>query len=120
LSGYLAVAPELVRIRTAPGSQCAALPIGTAVGAPRDLAAVVAGGGVVHATHHTLDGHPLIVRVSATALDTGYALVCTDEIKSHGAERLLRRIVNSLDEGILVTDGAGSVTSANLAAEKIL
>ncbi|MGH3644709.1 MAG: diguanylate cyclase domain-containing protein [Mycobacterium sp.] len=103
-----------------PAASALALPISTAVGAPLDLAAVVAGGGVVHATHHTSDGHPLIVRVAATPLDTGYALVCTDETKSHGVERLLRRIVNSLDEGILVIDGAGSVTSANPAAEKIL
>ncbi|MCW2729895.1 MAG: hypothetical protein JWR13_711 [Mycobacterium sp.] len=50
----------------------------------------------------------------------GFALVCTDETKSHGVERLLRRIVNSLDEGILVIDGSGSVTSANPAAENIL
>ena len=103
-----------------PAASALALPIAAAVGAPLDPAAIVAGGGVVHATHHTLDGHPLIVRVSATALDAGYALVCTDETKSHGVERLLRKIVNSLEEGIVVVDGAGSVTSVNPAAENIL
>ena len=103
-----------------PATSALAMPIAAAIGAPLDLVAVVAGGGVVQVTHHTSDGHPLIVRVSVTALDTGFVLVCTDETKSHGSERLLRTIVNSLEEGILVIDGAGSVTSANPAAEKIL
>jgi diguanylate cyclase (GGDEF)-like protein/PAS domain S-box-containing protein len=103
-----------------PASSALAMPIGAAVGAALDPAAVIESGGVMLATHHTADGHPLIVRVSAAALDTGFALVCTDETKSHGVERLLRRIVNSLDEGILVIDGSGRVTSANPAAENIL
>jgi diguanylate cyclase (GGDEF)-like protein/PAS domain S-box-containing protein len=103
-----------------PASSALAMPIGAAVGAALEPAAVIESGGVMLATHHTADGHPLIVRVSAAALNTGFALVCTDETKSHGVERLLRRIVNSLDEGILVIDGSGSVTSANPAAENIL
>ncbi|WP_293241175.1 diguanylate cyclase [Mycolicibacterium sp.] len=103
-----------------PAASALAMPIGAALGANLEPAAIVANGGVMLATHHTADGQPIVVRVSATALDTGFALVCADETKSHGVERLLRRIVNSLDEGILVIDGSGSVTSANPAAEKIL
>jgi diguanylate cyclase (GGDEF)-like protein/PAS domain S-box-containing protein len=103
-----------------PASSALAMPIGAAVGAAFEPAAVIESGGVVLATHHASDGRPLIVRVSVAALDSGFALVCTDETKSHGVERLLRRIVNSLDQGILVIDGSGSVTSANPAAERIL
>ncbi|WP_284228654.1 diguanylate cyclase domain-containing protein [Mycobacterium antarcticum] len=103
-----------------PASSALAMSIGDAVGASLEPAAIVADGGGVLATHHTADGQPLIVRVAATQLDTGFVLVCNDETKSHGVERLLRRIVNSLDEGILVIDGSGSVTSANPAAERIL
>jgi diguanylate cyclase (GGDEF)-like protein/PAS domain S-box-containing protein len=103
-----------------PAANALALPIGVVVGADLDPVAVVEQGGVTIATHHTADGQPLMVRVSATALDSGYALVCTDETKAHGSERLLRMIVESLDEGILVIDGAGGVVSANPAAEKII
>lgn len=111
-------AAELIYQR--PASSALAMPIGAAVGASFDPAAVVASGGVMLATHHTVDGDPLIVRVSVSALDTGFVLVCTDETKTHGVERLLRKIVNSLDEGILILDGSGAVTSANPAAERIL
>jgi diguanylate cyclase (GGDEF)-like protein/PAS domain S-box-containing protein len=103
-----------------PASSALAMPISAAVGAALEPAAIIAGGGLALATHHASDGQPLVIRVSAVALDTGFALVCTDETKSHGVERLLRRIVNSLEEGILVVDGSGSVTSANPAAERIL
>ena len=39
-----------------PAASALALPIAAAVGAPLDPAAIVAGGGVVHATHHTWTG----------------------------------------------------------------
>ena len=97
-----------------------ALPVAAAVGAPLDLPAIVANGGVVHATHYAADSAPLIVRVSVAALATGFVVVCTDQTKTHGAEGLLREIIDSLDEGILVIDGGGSVVTANPAAEKIL
>jgi diguanylate cyclase (GGDEF)-like protein/PAS domain S-box-containing protein len=108
------------RIYQRAAADALAMPVGATVGAVLDPAAVIEAGGVVLATHHTADGQPLVVRVSVVAMDTGYAVVCTDETKSHGVERLLRRIVNSLDEGILVIDGSGKATSANPAAERIL
>jgi diguanylate cyclase (GGDEF)-like protein/PAS domain S-box-containing protein len=111
-------AAETVYRRSA--ANALALPVATAVGAKLDLPSIVANGGVVYATHYTADSEPLIVRVSVAALATGFVVVCTDQTKTYGAERVLRKIINSLDEGILVMDGVGSVVTANPAAEKIL
>lgn len=85
------------KIYRRPAAHALAMPVGDAVGAPLDPAAIIESGGIAHATHYTPDGEPLIMRVSVATLDTGYALVCTDQTKSYGAERLLRKIVNSLD-----------------------
>ncbi|MET0453639.1 MAG: diguanylate cyclase [Mycobacterium sp.] len=103
-----------------PAVNALALPISAAVGAAIDPAVVVANGGVVNATHRTADGQPVMVRVSVVALDMGFALVCADQTRTHETERLLRTIINSLDEGILVVDGNGGIVSVNPAAEKIL
>jgi diguanylate cyclase (GGDEF)-like protein/PAS domain S-box-containing protein len=103
-----------------PAATALALPIGVAVGAPVDPAAIHHHGGVVHATHHTADGQPLTMQVSVTAMDTGFVLVCTDKTDADRAERLLRSIISSLDEGILVVDGKGRVVSANPSAARIL
>lgn len=97
-----------------------ALPVSAAVGAPMDPAAIVELGGMMHAAHRTSDGHAIYVRVSAAALDTGFVLVCTDKTETHGVEGLSRSILDSLDEGVLVFDGAGDVVSVNPAAKHIL
>jgi diguanylate cyclase (GGDEF)-like protein/PAS domain S-box-containing protein len=103
-----------------PASDALAQPLSVAVGAPLDPVAVLRGGGVAYATHRTLDGHPVVVQILATELDTGFALVCTDKTKDDGTERLLRNIIGSLDEGILVIDSRGVVLSANPSAGRIL
>jgi diguanylate cyclase (GGDEF)-like protein/PAS domain S-box-containing protein len=103
-----------------PASSALALPVGVAVGAALDPAAIHHRGSVVHATHHTSDGQPLTMQVSVKAMDTGFVLACTDKTEADGAERLLRSIISSLDEGILVVDRKGGVVSANPSAARIL
>jgi diguanylate cyclase (GGDEF)-like protein/PAS domain S-box-containing protein len=103
-----------------PASSALALPVGVAVGAALDPAAVLHRGGVVQTTHHTSDGQPLMMRVSVESMNTGFVLVCTDTTEAAGSERLLRSIISSLDEGILILDGKGGVVSANPSAARIL
>lgn len=103
-----------------PASSALALPVDVAVGAALDPAAIHHRGGVVLATHHTAEGEPLTVEVSVKATDAGFVLVCTDKSEADRAERLLRSIISSLDEGILIIDGKGAVVSANPSAARIL
>ena len=96
------------------------VPITEAVGAAVDPAAIVADGGVEHATHRAADGTALTVRVAAAAMDNGYVLVCSDHTALRRAERRLRTVVNSLDEGVIVLDAHGQPESINPAARHIL
>lgn len=103
-----------------PASSALAQPIGVAVGAMIDPAAIHQRGDVVLATHHAADGQPLTMQVSVRAMETGYVLVCTDKTEADRAEQMLRSIISSLDEGILVIDDQGRVMSANPSAARIL
>jgi len=71
--------PAAEAIYRRPAVRALALPASEAVGAPLDPAAIIAHGGIVHSTHHAADGAALSVRVSATATDNGYVLVCADQ-----------------------------------------
>jgi diguanylate cyclase (GGDEF)-like protein/PAS domain S-box-containing protein len=101
-------------------AQALALPISEAVGAPTDPAAIIAGVGVLHTTHHAADGTALAVRVSAAAMDSGYVLMCSDHTALRRAEQRFRTVVDSLDEGVVVIGPNKKVESANPAAERIL
>lgn len=96
------------------------LPIGDTVGAALDPAAIIAGGGVVHATHHGADGSALAVRVSASRMDDGYVVLCADQTALRRAEQHFQTVVASLDEGVVVVARDGAVESANPAALRIL
>jgi diguanylate cyclase (GGDEF)-like protein/PAS domain S-box-containing protein len=96
-----------------------ALPASEAVGAPLDPAAIIADGGIVHSTHHAADGAALAVRVSATATDNGYVLVCTDQTALRHAEQHFQTVVNTLDYGVAVVGSDGRVESSNPAADRI-
>jgi diguanylate cyclase (GGDEF)-like protein/PAS domain S-box-containing protein len=96
------------------------LPIGETVGAALDPAAIIAGGGVVHATHHGADGSALAVRVSASRMDDGYVVLCADHTALRRAEQHFQTVVASLDEGVLVIAPDGAVESVNPAALRIL
>ena len=96
------------------------LPISEAVGAVVDPAAIVANGGVEHATHRAADGTALNVRVAAAAMDNGYVFVCSDHTALRRAERRFHTVVNSLEEGVVVLDRHGRPEWLNPAARRIL
>jgi diguanylate cyclase (GGDEF)-like protein/PAS domain S-box-containing protein len=112
--------PAAEAIYRRPAMRALALPVGEAVGAPLDPAAVVAGGGVVHTTHRALDGTALAVRVSAAAMDNGYVLACSDQTALRRAENHFQTVVSSLDDGVVVVGCDGRIESVNPAALRIL
>jgi diguanylate cyclase (GGDEF)-like protein/PAS domain S-box-containing protein len=95
-------------------------PITQAVGAAVDPAAIVARGGVEHATHHTAEGTALTVRIAAAAMDDGYVFVCSDQTALRRAELRFRTVVNSLEEGVVVFDASGQPQWINPAGRHIL
>jgi diguanylate cyclase (GGDEF)-like protein/PAS domain S-box-containing protein len=96
------------------------LPIAEAVGADLDLAAVLASGGVVHGTHHNVEGSALHVRVSVSCMDDGYVVLCADHTALRRAEQHFQTVVSSLEEGVIVIAPSGAVESVNPAALRIL
>jgi diguanylate cyclase (GGDEF)-like protein/PAS domain S-box-containing protein len=112
--------PAAETIYRRPATQALARPITETVGAPLDPAVLVAGGGVVHTTHYTLDRSPLAVRVSAAAMDYGYVLVCADQTALRRAEQHFQTVVSALDEGVIVLGKDRRVESVNPAALRIL
>ena len=111
--------PAAEAIYRRPAARALALPVSEAIGAPLDPAAIIAHGGIVHSTHHAADGAALAVRVSATAISTGYLLVCTDQTALRDAEQHLQTVVNTLDYGVAVVGSDGRVKSSNPAADRI-
>ena len=111
--------PAAEAIYRRPAARALALPASEAVGAPLDPAAILAHGGIVHSTHHAADGAALAMRVSATATDNGYLMVCTDQTALRRAEQHFQTVVNTLDYGVAVIDSAGRVESSNPAADRI-
>ena len=103
-----------------PAARALGVPISAALGAAVDPVAIVAGGGVEHATHRAADGTVHTVRVAAAAMDDGYVLVCSDHTALRRAERRLQTVVNSLDEGVVVLGAHGQPESINPAARLIL
>ena len=111
--------PAAEAIYRRPAARALALPASEAVGAPLDPAAIIADGGIVDSTHHASDGAALAVRVSATATDNGYLLVCTDQTALRRAEEHFQTVVNTLDYGVAVIGSDGRVESSNPAADRI-
>ena len=111
--------PAAEAIYRRPAVRALALPASEAVGAPLDPAAIIAHGGIVHSTHHAADGAALAVRVSATATDNGYVLVCADQTALRHAEEHFQTVVTALDYGVAVIGSDGYVESSNPAADRI-
>ena len=83
-------------------------------------AAIIAAGGRIRDTHVKTDGSPLAVTVSAAQMGDGFVLVCADQTAIRRAEEHFTAVVESLDEGVVVLDHTGHITSANRAAKSIL
>jgi len=112
--------PAAEAIYGRPAAAALGLPIGEAVGAALDPAAIIANGGVLHATHRGADGSALNVRVSASRMDDGYVVLCADQTALRRAEQHFQTVVASLEEGVLVIAADGAVQSVNPAALRIL
>ncbi len=111
--------PAAEAIYRRPAARALALPASEAVGAPLDPAAIIAHGGIVHSTHHAADGAALAVRVSATATDNGYLLVCADQTALRQAEQYFQTVVTTLDYGVALIGSDGRIESSNPAADRI-
>jgi len=95
------------------------LPIGDVVGTDLDLAAIVAGGGVLSTTHRAGDGSERAVRVSVSRMDDGYVVLCADQTALRRAEQQCQMVVASLQEGVVVITADGTVESVNPATLRI-
>src|ERR1700761_7171399 len=95
------------------------LPISGVVGADLDLAAIVAGGGVVHTTRRAGDGSELAVRMSVSRMDDGFVVSCANQTALRRAEQQCQMVVASLQEGVVVITADGTGESANPATLRI-
>ena len=95
-------------------------PVSVLVGAEVDPAAIVASGGIVHATYRAAAGHPLEVRLSAAAMNDGFVLVCCDLTALRRAEQHFEAVVTSMVEAVIVLDKDGNIKSLNPAAVRIM
>ncbi|MGA8328956.1 MAG: PAS domain S-box protein, partial [Mycobacterium sp.] len=95
------------------------LPIGDVVGTDLDLATIVAGGGVVSATHRAGDGSERAVRVSVSRMDDGYVVLCANQTALRRIEQQCQAVVASLQEGVVVIAADGSMESVNPATLRI-
>ncbi|WP_231639827.1 sensor domain-containing protein [Mycobacterium sp. Marseille-P9652] len=112
--------PAAEAIYRRPATDALGLPVSHAVGAPVDPAAILAGGGVLHATHHDSLGAALTVRVSAAIMDEGYVLLCCDQTALRRAEQYFQTVVSSLEQGVMVIDHDGHLELLNPAARRII
>jgi diguanylate cyclase (GGDEF)-like protein/PAS domain S-box-containing protein len=95
------------------------LPIGEVVGTDLDLAAIVAGGGVVSSTHYAGDGAERAVRVSVSRMTDGYVVLCANQTALRRIEQQCQAVVACLQEGVVVIGADGTVESVNPATLRI-
>jgi diguanylate cyclase (GGDEF)-like protein/PAS domain S-box-containing protein len=110
-------AAEAIYRRSA--EQALATPVGNAVGAPVDPAAIIATGATVDSVHHAADGSALAVQVSAAEIGDRYLLISSDRTELSRAARHFQAVVDSLAEGVVVFDKDGRVRSVNPAALRL-
>lgn len=111
-------AAETIYRRSA--SRVFGLSVSEAVGAELDPQKIIAAGGIVNATHYTRQGSALAIRVSATAMDDGFVLLCSDQTALRRAERHFETVVAALDEAVVILHHSGRVLSVNPAVRRVL
>lgn len=112
--------PAAERIYRRPAARALGLPISEAVDADVELANIVSDGGMSYATHRSADGSPLHVRMSVTAMEHGYVLLCSDQTARRRAEQHFQTVVTSFRDGVVVLDAHGTPQFINPAALRIL
>ncbi len=112
--------PAAESVYGVPARQACGRHVSEVVGAELDPSALVASGGLSHATHRRADGGTLAVRVSASRMEDGFVLVGADETARRRAEHRFTTVVAALNEGVMVIGPTGTIESANPAAQQIL
>ncbi len=112
--------PAAETIYGRPAARALGLPIGEAVDAEINLAAIVADGGVAQAKHRAADGSVVNVRLAVAAMDDRYVLVGSDYTAQRRAEEHFKSVVASLSDGVIVHDARGRAKSINPAGRRIL
>lgn len=104
----------------ATAGQAVGHPVADVVGAEIDPGAVIALGGSTDAMHHRRDGAELSVRVTASAMDAGYLVVCANDTSHRMLLDRLGSILAALSEAVMVVTGGGVIDMANPAALALL
>ncbi|SNS57190.1 sensor domain-containing diguanylate cyclase [Rhodococcoides kyotonense] len=112
--------PAAEQVYGRPAAAVVGRSLSTAFGVPCDPSGILAAGGRVTDTHVHADGSALSVTVSAAQMDDGFVLVCSDQTAVRQAERHFTTVVEALNEGVVVVDHTGRITSANLSAKRVL
>lgn len=94
-------------------------PLSVGLGVPCDPPSIIGAGGRIRDTHVQSDGGLLYVAVSASQMDDGWVLVCSDQTAIRQAEQHFTTVVESLTEGVVVLDHTGRITSVNQSAQRI-
>lgn len=111
--------PAAERIYRRDAADVIGQPLSVGLGVQRDPPSIIAAGGRIRDTHVQADGGLLFVAVSASQMDDGWVLVCSDQTAIRQAEQHFTTVVESLSEGVVVLDHTGRITSVNPSAHRM-
>jgi diguanylate cyclase (GGDEF)-like protein/PAS domain S-box-containing protein len=94
--------------------------LSAAVGAPVDVAGILASGVGSGETHVSATGESLSVRVTVLRIDGGHVLACSADSTDQQAQVRFRAILNSLEIGIVIIGGDDRIGFSNRAASEML
>lgn len=118
--GYISAwNPAAERIYRRRPAEVIGQPLSVGLGVPCDPPSIIAAGGRIRDTHVQADGGLLYVAVSASQMNDGWVLVCSDQTAIRQAEQHFTTVVESLSEGVVVLDHTGRITSVNPSAQRM-